>query len=78
MQCLFINFFLLHKRIIFQLPFFILHHRYKNGWHALGKVVSVEGPAALYKGAGANFIRLGPHMILVFVTLEQLKQRFAS
>ena len=47
---------------------------YKNGFQAAVKVISVEGPLALYKGAGANFIRLGPHMMLVFVIFEQLKQ----
>jgi hypothetical protein len=47
---------------------------YKNGFHAGVKVVTVEGPLALYKGAGANLLRLGPHMVLVFVFLEQFKK----
>jgi solute carrier family 25 protein 34/35 len=46
---------------------------YRHGADAAFKVVSVEGPWALYKGAGAHYARLGPHMVLVFVILEQLK-----
>ena len=47
---------------------------YKSGFDAGAKVVSVEGPLALYKGAGSNFLRLGPHMVFVFVILEQFKK----
>lgn len=94
--------------------------RYAHGLDAARKVLSVEGPAALYKGApnpssttilagrdidfpcmhefvassfvmypfsslspgcsgaGANLIRLGPHMVLVFVFLEQFKKMAAK
>lgn len=51
---------------------------YRNGLHAGMKIVSVEGPTALYKGAGANLTRLGPHMVLVFVFLEQFKKLAAN
>lgn len=50
---------------------------YRNGFHAGLKVVTVEGPFALYKGASANLMRLGPHMVLVFVFLEQFKMMAA-
>ncbi|KAJ1463226.1 mitochondrial carrier domain-containing protein [Pelagophyceae sp. CCMP2097] len=46
---------------------------YNNGLHALSRIVSAEGPAALYKGALTHYLRLGPHMVLVFGFLEQFK-----
>ena len=36
------------------------------------------GPSGLFKGFIPAFIRLGPHTILMFIFLEQLKQRFGS
>lgn len=48
---------------------------YRNGLDAAFKVAAVEGPLAFYKGAGAHFARLGPHMMLVFVILEELRSR---
>jgi len=47
--------------------------RYASGLDAFLKLVSTEGPAALYKGALAHYARLGPHMVFVFVIFEQLK-----
>ena len=49
--------------------------RYAGGLDAAAQLVKAEGPLALYKGAGAHFARLGPHMIFVFVIYEQLKLR---
>jgi hypothetical protein len=51
---------------------------YRNGTDALRKVTQTEGPTALYKGAGSHFLRLGPHMVLVFVFLEQFKKLNAN
>lgn len=34
------------------------------------------GPSGLFKGFIPAFIRLGPHTILMFVFLEQIKKRF--
>lgn len=48
--------------------------KYRNGRDAAMKIMSVEGPMAFYKGGLTHFGRLGPHMVLVFVFLEQLKQ----
>ena len=47
---------------------------YAHGMDAAGKIASSEGLGAFYKGAGSHFARLGPHMVLVFVILEQLKE----
>ena len=52
-----------------------------EGWYKSGVDVALvalrtEGPFAFYKGATAGYLRLGPHMVLVFGILEQLKQIF--
>ena len=47
-----------------------------NGGGALATASSIynrEGPLALYKGSLTHYLRLGPHMVLVFGILEQLK-----
>ena len=49
--------------------------RYSGGIDAAAKLLRAEGPFAFYKGAGAHFARLGPHMLFVFVIFEQLKMR---
>lgn len=36
-------------------------------------IVKSEGPAALFKGWLPAFLRLGPHTIVTFIVLEQLK-----
>ena len=46
---------------------------YQNGIDAAIKILSKEGPGAFYKGGLTHLARLGPHMVLVFVFLEQLK-----
>lgn len=46
---------------------------YKNGLDCLKKVVRTEGLSALYKGFVAHYLRIGPHTILTFVFLEQVK-----
>ena len=47
--------------------------RYTSGVDAALVLARVEGPGAFYKGALTHFLRLGPHMILVFGILEQIK-----
>lgn len=48
--------------------------RYKNGVDAAVKVMRAEGPLAFYKGALTHFMRLGPHLVLVFTFHEQFKR----
>lgn len=47
---------------------------YKHGLDCLLKTVQSEGVLALYKGGGTHYARLGPHIVLVFVFLEQFKK----
>ncbi|KAL3311641.1 hypothetical protein Ciccas_009775 [Cichlidogyrus casuarinus] len=44
----------------------------------LTDLLKSEGPVALFKGLTPAFIRLGPHTILTFVFLEQLKSSFGT
>ncbi|KAG6462610.1 hypothetical protein O3G_MSEX013369 [Manduca sexta] len=37
------------------------------------KMARKEGAASLYKGVGANYLRLGPHTVLLLVCWDQLK-----
>ncbi|KAI8919138.1 hypothetical protein PhCBS80983_g05999 [Powellomyces hirtus] len=52
---------------------------YKSGFDCLVKTVKAEGIRALYKGFSAHYLRIGPHTVLTFVFLEQLRKlgRFA-
>ncbi len=53
--------------------------RYSSGVDAAWQVVaSGEGVLSFYKGALTHFLRLGPHMVLVFAILEQMKQLRAA
>ena len=45
---------------------------YSGPVDCLVKTVVKEGPLALYKGAGANYLRMGPQYILTFVFFEKL------
>ena len=47
---------------------------YKNGFDCIRKIVRAEGISALYKGFQAHYLRIGPHTVLTFVFLEQLKK----
>jgi len=54
---------------------------YSGVLDVLGKVVTREGLPALWKGFTPYFLRLGPHTILTFITLEQMNaayNRFAA
>ncbi|KAJ2512418.1 Mitochondrial oxaloacetate carrier protein [Coemansia sp. RSA 1939] len=46
---------------------------YKNPLQCFYKTVSTEGVFSLYKGFLAHYLRLGPHTILMFVFVEQIK-----
>ncbi|CAH0721994.1 unnamed protein product, partial [Brenthis ino] len=37
------------------------------------KMLKAEGASAFYKGVGANYLRLGPHTVLLLVCWDQLK-----
>ncbi|KAJ3088784.1 Mitochondrial oxaloacetate carrier protein [Phlyctochytrium bullatum] len=47
---------------------------YRSGLDCLIKTVRTEGISALYKGFTAHYLRIGPHTILTFVFLEQVKK----
>ena len=47
--------------------------RYSGGVDAALALARTEGLSAFYKGALSHFLRLGPHMVLVFGILEQMK-----
>lgn len=49
---------------------------YKGMVDALVKTVQREGFAALWKGFTPYFLRLGPHTILTFIALEQMKRAY--
>ncbi len=51
---------------------------YTGPLDCLVKTVRGEGLAALQKGWLAQYARLGPHTILTFVFLEQVKPVFAA
>ncbi|KAI7834918.1 putative mitochondrial inner membrane oxaloacetate transporter [Kickxella alabastrina] len=46
---------------------------YKNPMQCFYKTVKAEGFFSLYKGFLAHYLRLGPHTILMFVFVEQIK-----
>ena len=52
--------------------------RYASGVDAALALARTEGAFAFYKGALTHFLRLGPHMVLVFGILEQIKKALAS
>ena len=52
--------------------------RYNGMMHCLRDTVRSEGMLALYKGVLASFTRLGPHTVLTFVFLEQIRTLYAK
>lgn len=42
----------------------------------LTTIIRVEGPLALFKGWVPAFIRLGPHTVVTFMVLEQIKNLY--
>jgi dicarboxylate transporter 10 len=64
-------------------PFDVMKTRLMNakpgtysGLAACGMDILVTGPQAFFKGIVPAFIRLGPHTVLTFVFLEQIKKYF--
>lgn len=51
---------------------------YRGVAHALVSIVRNEGPRALFLGVWPAYLRLGPHFVLTFVFLEQLRRTAAS
>ena len=47
---------------------------YSGPVDCFAKTVKAEGPLGLYKGATANYFRMGPQYILTFVFFEKLKE----
>ena len=52
--------------------------RYSGMLHCLGDTVRSEGLMALYKGVVPSFTRLGPHTVLTFVFLEQIRALYTK
>jgi len=42
----------------------------------IGSIFKNEGPMAFYKGFTTNFLRIGSWNVVMFVTLEQIKERW--
>lgn len=51
---------------------------YAGPFDCMKKTVQSEGIAGLYKGFGAHWLRIGPHTVLTFIFLEQLKSLAAK
>ncbi|KAJ1967417.1 Mitochondrial oxaloacetate carrier protein, partial [Dimargaris verticillata] len=45
---------------------------YRNPWDCLVKTLRYEGPAAFYKAIVPQYLRLGPHTILMFIFMENI------
>ncbi|KAI9009218.1 mitochondrial carrier [Hyaloraphidium curvatum] len=41
---------------------------------AFGRILRTEGPSAFFKGWLSAYIRMGPHLVLIFVFYEQIKK----
>ncbi|CCF56069.1 hypothetical protein KAFR_0A06340 [Kazachstania africana CBS 2517] len=46
----------------------------KNTFKILSQAIRQEGPSFLFRGWLPSFTRLGPHTMLIFLTMEQLKK----
>jgi hypothetical protein len=51
---------------------------YRSAGHALQRILREEGFRGLYKGYWSHFMRAGPHYVITFVLLEQLRNAFAA
>lgn len=47
---------------------------YNGAVDCIAKVFRAEGPAAFYRGFWAHYIRVGPHYVITFILLEQIKK----
>lgn len=50
----------------------------KRPWRMMSHMVEKEGVASLFKGWVPAFVRLGPHTIVTFLVIEQLKEWLAT
>lgn len=48
----------------------------KSIMQVLSTIIRVEGPLALFKGWVPAFVRLGPHTVVTFMVLEQIKNLY--
>jgi hypothetical protein len=48
--------------------------QYSSAMDCLSKTVRNEGLMALFKGWVPNWMRLGPHSLVTFIVLEQLRK----
>lgn len=51
---------------------------YKSVWDCIKRTIDREGTRALWKGFWPNYMRLGPHSVVLFLTMEQLKLVWAK
>lgn len=52
--------------------------RYSSTLDCLRKSVQAEGTLSLWKGFWPNFARLGPHCVVTFLVIEQLRNTFSA
>ena len=52
------------------------HLLYKNPIDCVIKTVKHDGPLALFRGWTPSYARLGPHFIVAFPLLEQMRKLF--
>ena len=50
---------------------------YASSADCFRKAVAAEGVLSLWKGFGPNFARIGPHVVITFMTIERLRLWFA-
>jgi len=50
---------------------------YRGFVHCFGKVVATEGPLSLYNGFATYYIRIAPHIVITWATLEYLNSVIA-
>ena len=50
----------------------------KHPWRMMIHMVENEGVTSLFKGWVPAFVRLGPHTIVTFLVIEQLKEWLAT
>mmetsp|Transcript_254 Transcript_254/g.480 ORF Transcript_254/g.480 Transcript_254/m.480 type:complete len:540 (+) Transcript_254:186-1805(+) len=48
--------------------------KFRNGLHAARVLLEKEGPSAFMKGFVPSFLRIGPHFVITFMVLEQLRR----
>ena len=52
------------------------HELYKNPIDCVIKTIRYDGPFALFRGWTPSYARLGPHFIIAFPLLEQMRKLF--